>query len=96
MFCVIKSNLQIPTIYLLLFIVLTSLASCLVETTMHVETILLNNLLLENGLVHLSNLAIKFTYYLMGCTHNIFQNQERRGVDWAEGVSINIFLNNIV
>lgn len=78
MFCVIKSNLQTPTIYLLLFIVLISLASCLVETTMHVETILLTNLLLENGLVHLPNLAIKFTYYLMGCTvHTTYSKIKR-------------------
>jgi len=77
LFCVIKSNLQTPPVYLLLFIVLISLASCLVETTMHVETVLLATLLLENGLMHLPNLAIKFTYYRMGCTHNIFENQER-------------------
>jgi len=36
-----------------LFYVLISLASCLDETTNHVETVLIVTLLLENGLVHL-------------------------------------------
>lgn len=56
--CVIKSNLQTLPILFLLFTVLTSLASCLVETTILVETILLTTLLLENDSVHLPNFVI--------------------------------------
>jgi len=41
---------------LFLFSVLTSNASCQVETTIHVAMILLITLLLENGLMHLPDL----------------------------------------
>lgn len=38
--------------------ILPCIASCLVETTIAVETILLTTILLEKGLVHLPNLVI--------------------------------------
>jgi len=48
-----------PNFICFLYIVLISLASYVVETTISVVTILLTTLLLENGMVHLSNLVVK-------------------------------------
>jgi len=59
--CAIKSNLQISPILLLYFSLLIGLDSCLVETTIPVET----NLLV-NGLVHLSSVVIKFLTPMSG------------------------------